>query len=134
MVNYSFSHSIDSATQAIIMGAIAEIENKTCLRFHERASNDHIEFTGEGDGCSTTSVEKSKEISNIAMARAAQGESILTTISTPISTIVIQINASMEHVLINFSLTNAIVPKVIVGYSVKWCKGVFESIFATVVD
>ena len=40
------------------MGAIAEIENKTCLRFHKCASNDHIEFTGEGDGCSTTSVGK----------------------------------------------------------------------------
>ena len=58
MVYYSFSHSIDSATQAIIMGAIAEIENKTCLRFQERASNDRIEFTGEGDGCSTTGVGK----------------------------------------------------------------------------
>ena len=59
MVYYSFSLSIDSATRAIILRAIADLENKTCLRFHERASDDYIEFTGEGDGCSSTSVGKS---------------------------------------------------------------------------
>ena len=57
---YTFNSSIDNATQAIILGAIDEIENKTCLRFQQQVSNDHIEFTGEGEGCSSTSVGKGK--------------------------------------------------------------------------
>jgi hypothetical protein len=42
----------------------------------------------------------------------------------------------MEHALINFSLIDVtvIVPKAIVGYSVKWLEGAFVSMFATVVD
>ena len=57
---YTFNSSIDNDTQSIILGAIDEIENKTCLRFQQQSSDDHIEFTGEGDGCSTSSVGKSK--------------------------------------------------------------------------
>ena len=60
IVYYGFNSSIDNATRAIIQGPIEEIENKTCLQFQQQASNDHIEFTGEGDGCSSTSVGKSK--------------------------------------------------------------------------
>ena len=57
---YIFNSSLDSAAQEIILEAIDEIENKTCLRFQQQASNDHIEFTGEGDACLSTSVGKSK--------------------------------------------------------------------------
>ena len=46
--------------QAIILGATDEIENKMCLQFQQQVSNDHTEFTGEGDGCSSTSMGKSK--------------------------------------------------------------------------
>ena len=60
IVFYAFHSSIDSATQTIIEEAIREIENKTCLQFQLRASDDYIEFTGEGDGCSSSSVGKSE--------------------------------------------------------------------------
>ena len=45
--------SVNSALQKVILGAIEELERTTCLQFRFRCSGDRIEFTGEGDGCSS---------------------------------------------------------------------------------
>lgn len=70
---YTFNSSIDNATRAIILEAIDEIENKTCVQFQQQASNDHIEFTGEGDACLSTSVGKSKGKQLIRLPATSDG-------------------------------------------------------------
>lgn len=59
IVYYKFHSSVDTAMQNIIRGAIREIERETCLDFRVRTrQSDYIEFTGEGSGCSSSSIGK----------------------------------------------------------------------------
>ena len=52
-IYYAFHASVNAATRTMILGAMHEIEQETCLRFHPWMLNqaDYIDFTGEGDRC-----------------------------------------------------------------------------------
>ena len=54
-IYYAFHASVNAAKRTMILGAMREIEQKTCLRFHPWMLNqaDYIDFTGEGDRCLT---------------------------------------------------------------------------------
>ena len=50
-IYYAFHASVNAATRTMILGAMREIEQNTCFRFHPWMLNqaDYIDFTGEGD-------------------------------------------------------------------------------------
>ena len=54
IVPFTFSNTTDLDTRVTILKALSEIEQKTCVKFTLRDDEeDYVEFTGEGDGCSS---------------------------------------------------------------------------------